>query len=929
MKLVSVLLGCLYLYASSQSAGAVDHGPFAISQRADKAPSRAVWAIIYYTPEQLRPGVNPGGDPTYLNIHAALEIASDDQNSQVRIQVKIYEESGVDRYVIEMSDVLGNRSPDPIDFNPFRMNDYFRKVWPLGEKITLNNRDLVDPTTGKGVITDVWANNVDYHLLDNDCNSFIMKLATKLGLSLPKTFTPAFQRQIDFYRNIGYDTNFKNVPVSVKAQRNFKGDFDILREFDVTNSGNPVVVRSAGKVYAPISTELSNLRDQATVTFRSIKYQVQDFFRSPFACFASPQAALLEPNPFDAAPNPFQNAPASSVGDPEDLQGSDWLESQQAGSCTRKRSTSMLRRDCTIDEEQYRKLGQSESQELIVTRSKGSFNILTIFDNDAVRAAGLAAAVAAVAFIILDFVNGDFKAAALGLTSLALGVGAELAVGGPVGVLLGAAVAVLFAILPGVFDQKPAPLANNPSQILQYAFFGDQAHTGNEKCNDQRKAQGLQPNCTVVYGAGVLSKSLNWELYDAVAFLIQYNQGHAMSIPDMSSAFHVVDRTKAGDGDSQAATIDCGRLIQTIDQSHPHASAGGPQQAPSSGLPCNNPKFALKRQLITFPFVNATADTVYRRIIPAPGGDCKVLSDPSEGFSVSALNVTIRGRPVAIACGLVQDDVLAGVVNATMNYYNTTALNGTDDSLGNCSQVLSSSSPSCNISSPLLNVSSSDGSPGRAYQSAPPASPFAPLTPANATCLIALSSRLCLPTGQYATQTGEYGFASKGVSGLLLPVGGNLTIQTLGTAGPYIAKGPVTPSIQTKSYTSNTTGSPFSSDFAAKIGNVFNISLAADPSCVCLFSDIHFKGDTQCYGIGGGNITTSVPRTAKSLSVHGHVTVWIYAQTYNDKGGALITRNIEDLSQVPYGDQTISGKGRDNFSQKIVAMWIRAPQPII
>ena len=47
--------------------------------------------------------------------------------------------------------------------------------------------------------------------------------------------------------------------------------------------------------------------------------------------------------------------------------------------------------------------------------------------------------------------------------------------------------------------------------------------------------------------------------------------------------------------------------------------------------------------------------------------------------------------------------------------------------------------------------------------------------------------------------------------------------------------------------------------------------------------------------------------------------MWIYAQHYNDTGGALINGNVVDLAQENYGTD-------DNFSKKVVALWVYQSQ---
>ena len=93
------------------------------------------------------------------------------------------------------------------------------------------------------------------------------------------------------------------------------------------------------------------------------------------------------------------------------------------------------------------------------------------------------------------------------------------------------------------------PLRTDVRGILQYTIVGDRNQTGNEKCI----SKGYK-NCTVVYGPYLLAAALQVETFDAFALLIHYNEGYPMSMADLVKAF-----TLATDPDSanQVATIDC------------------------------------------------------------------------------------------------------------------------------------------------------------------------------------------------------------------------------------------------------------------------------------------------------------------------------------------------------------------------------------
>ena len=137
------------------------------------------------------------------------------------------------------------------------------------------------------------------------------------------------------------------------------------------------------------------------------------------------------------------------------------------------------------------------------------------------------------------------------------------------------------------------------------------------------------------------------------------------------------------------------------------------------------------RQLITLPVINVTADMVFNRIIPALGGDCKLIAQPGDAFFPS-YNIAVNGLPSSITCGL----------NATVQVQGTTV------SIG--------------------NLTDGEG----AYVAPPPATPFAMLSSEAYVCLIhGKDVPFCLPPGSYQEQSG-LDFATKSVDTLTIPPGG-------------------------------------------------------------------------------------------------------------------------------------------------------------
>jgi hypothetical protein len=76
--------------------------------------------------------------------------------------------------------------------------------------------------------------------------------------------------------------------------------------------------------------------------------------------------------------------------------------------------------------------------------------------------------------------------------------------------------------------------------------------------------------------------------FDSIVFLTQFNQGYAMSIPEMAKNFYVVDETKQGNGSDKMATITCHNKPGT-----PAGRAG--TIGGDNPKWCDNPVFALNR----------------------------------------------------------------------------------------------------------------------------------------------------------------------------------------------------------------------------------------------------------------------------------------------------------------------------------------------
>ena len=99
------------------------------------------------------------------------------------------------------------------------------------------------------------------------------------------------------------------------------------------------------------------------------------------------------------------------------------------------------------------------------------------------------------------------------------------------------------------YSAPTPPLRSDVRGILQYTIVGDRNLTGNEKC----LSKGYK-NCTVVYGPYLLATALKLETFDAFALLVHYNEGYPMAMADLVKAFTLATDPESA---SQVATIDC------------------------------------------------------------------------------------------------------------------------------------------------------------------------------------------------------------------------------------------------------------------------------------------------------------------------------------------------------------------------------------
>ena len=453
------------------------------------------------------------------------------------------------------------------------------------------------------------------------------------------------------------------------------------------------------------------------------------------------------------------------------------------------------------------------------------------------------------------------------------------------------------------------------------------------------------------------------DIFDAIIILTVFNDGLPMSILDLAAVMPVKDYTKQGWANDKPVYIDCGRSLavqpRQIGAYEGYSVTGdGNDQTPEQGCRCPGATFHVNRSLMRLPGLNMTADEVYGRIIPAPGGDCKLLSDPADSVKIPYMDLVVTGRPIGIECNV--DQSTGTFVNPDTNLTSTSALganvtsqnegtqlvwnaaarsNVTSSSASNATQppfnMTSNSSDDGNLTSPKNSIVSTEGSSSQALSpTVPPPTDFVRYNDTNSVCFSAPSQYLCLPNGTYETSTGGWGFNSVQVTGLTLPSGASMNFsyplsldqKNDGINGnPYAASaGDQDYTDQVAFYQSIAAGSTQQSDLQTKIKNlassskVFDLFVPNSPPGVCLFSDTKYKGNVQCFGPGGTNVSDYIGTQVQSLSIVGAAIAYLYSGSYGDATSQRVTESVPDLSQVQDGSVF-------NFAKRVKAMWVTIP----
>lgn len=573
---------------------------------------------------------------------------------------------------------------------------------------------------------------------------------------------------------------------------------------------------------------------------------------------------------------------------------------------------SICQRDQRLGRRSCETIATEEPKSVALARFEGKALAVRLGKAAGVLGAAMGTA-AGVALVVVDFINGNYEGAAIGLAETALSIAAMALLDVPMGFLVSGFLSFVSGLLSLARQQSTdskLPDVNDAQQIIQYCMFGDGKHTGNEQCRAGTPDHPGNPNCTVLYGPGIIASVFGWSNFDAVAFMLEYNKGYSMSIPQIAAAFQVRDPStleQISPAVPQVASDLEPRKDDAIATIHYDTNyLYYPQQFRF------DPTFQLNRNLITIPVIGQTADMIFSRLIPNPGGDCKIIEDLGT-YQYAQYNLTISGTPVAIACNVTTTEIRDGtsnlVPNMTVQGVLSTTRTGPGAGRPGVNEIGASGSP-------MAANSSTDG---QNHLTVPPPQPPlglpTVLNSSNAVCMSGPGGGQCFPTGTFQTQHGSLGFNSSQATDLSMPSGSWVSYRAIGYKNGVNQPQTITP-VNITSATDNATfhAAIYQQD-ADATDHTFDVHVAGpDMPLLCLFTLPAFMGDVACYGPGSGNMPENMINRAQSVVPHGGVQFWMYAKSYGDPGAVQYSGSISDLSAVAYGTGT--------FNQNLKALWI-------
>ena len=297
------------------------------------------------------------------------------------------------------------------------------------------NKGFIDPETGKGIVANAWAKDPIYRsgIINkgnlNTCNSLVTRVLE--GIDCPpnnelKEFFALSDSWSEQFNDDGIQSKISNLYHDTATNVKSKPARSIFKIHSVTGCGilNSVCTAEVA-LQGKAGTHIDSFSEENEMTIDPISSTL-------------PQAEIRIEEDGDLAPRAVSE---------------DAIGTKDGGS------------------------------KISLARVDGTLLSFTAVSKSALTTLGIAGSIVGAVFVILDFVDHNWVGGAIGGVGLAASIAAGFTISGPVGWVVGGIIAALFAILPSLFkDTHPAAATSDTVGIIQWKFFGDKGHTGNEQC---------------------------------------------------------------------------------------------------------------------------------------------------------------------------------------------------------------------------------------------------------------------------------------------------------------------------------------------------------------------------------------------------------------------------------------------------------------
>ena len=331
---------------------------------------------------------------TVFPCHSALLVAGTNQEGPLKIEIAddlaLAPRAGLN---IRVSDLTPANTGKKYRDTAFRVN--------LKQMEThYTNKDFMDPETGKGLVADAWAQDHVYRAGPanagniNTCNTFLQRLIEgKLGGRLTPRAHEFYDGSRVWTEEVSRESISRDVQ-DVRLETVSANGLNIEKKFVL----NAVCGNGKSKRGEACNAKVSAVDDKPPTKVDELS-QRNELAVDPIAS-SLPESELALGNEHELT----DKAPPTDAFS------------------TRDKET-----------------------QISLARAGGTLTSFTAVSKEALGALGIAGTVAGAVFVIIDFVDHNWVGGAIGAVELAAGIAAGFALSGPLGWVVGGAIAVLFA----------------------------------------------------------------------------------------------------------------------------------------------------------------------------------------------------------------------------------------------------------------------------------------------------------------------------------------------------------------------------------------------------------------------------------------------------------------------------------------------------